>query len=73
MKQYRMVRRGWLLCRCEQSGKPQPTCAQKIARASFFFFFSRRDIAKRSRTKVASQSLTHNHFMESVLAAENRR
>lgn len=59
------------MCRREQSGKPQPTYAQKMAAA--FFCFSRRDIAKQSRTKVASQSLTYNHCMESVLAAENRR
>lgn len=38
----------------------------------FFFFFSRRDISKWSGTK-GSPSVTYNHCMESILAAENRR
>lgn len=38
----------------------------------FFFFFSRRDISKWSGTK-GSPSMTYNHCMESILAAENRR
>lgn len=59
---------GCILFHCKQGGKTQPNYSQKRSPA----FFRRRDISKWSGTKW-SQSVTYNHCMESILAAENRR
>lgn len=69
MKRYRRVREVLGVCFVVSRVESH---SQALLRNSPQHIFSRRDISKWSGTKAVSQSLTYNHCMESVLAAENR-